>query len=74
MVNNAVVKNDAMVSSIPALESQTLYFTYPTLRFHIHLFEDSINTITKEYNTTIGSLRKDIAVGKWPSHYVVGSV
>ena len=62
VVNKEVVKNDVMVSSIPDVENQTMYFTYPTLRFHVHLFEDSVHTITKEYNSTVGSLRGDIAV------------
>lgn len=53
-MNKEVVKNDAMVSSIPDVENQTMYFTYPTLRFHVHLFEDSVHTITKEYNSTVG--------------------
>lgn len=71
VVNQEVVKNDTMVSSIPDVENQTMYFTYPTLRFHVHLFEDSVHTITKEHNSTAGSLRGDIAV---PSYWLLDDV
>lgn len=61
-----MLKNDAMISGFPVVESKPVFFTYPTLRFHIHLLEDSVSTINLAYDATLGELRREVSVVTYP--------
>lgn len=60
--DNGLLEDTVMISTLPALSSQPIYFTYSQLKFQIQLTENAVSTITKDYTCSIGDLRQSISV------------
>lgn len=60
--DNGLLEDTVMISTLPALSSQPIYFTYSQLNFQIHLMGNAISTIIKDYKSSIGDLRQSISV------------
>lgn len=68
ILDNAILKDDVVISTLSSISRHPIYFTYMDMKFHVRIANDDmiagddVRSCVLTYNQTVGDLRQVVSV------------